>query len=139
MADPSLGLQKAIRQRLLTSVELMALVQADHVLDANGRPEIMPAIYIGEGQTVFRRFNATSYASLHVWFQEAALQNCKQAVSAIVEALRVDAQASGVLLVDGFTVHDMQASQTRYLRDPHGSYSHGIVTVAAIVQAREAA
>jgi len=113
----------------------MALVPADHVLDANGRPEIMPAIYIGEGQTVFRRFDATSYATLHVWFQEPGLVQCKQAVPAIVAALRIDAQISGVIRIDGFTVHDMQASQTRYLRDPHGSFSHGVVSVAAIVKA----
>jgi hypothetical protein len=135
-SDPSLALQKAIRQRLIASPELMALVQAEHVIDANGRPEIMPAIYIGEGQTIFRRWDATTHATLHVWFQEPGLVQCKEAVSAIVAALRVDAQADGVLLIDGFTVHDMLTTQTRYLRDPHGSYSHGIVSVAAIVQAR---
>ncbi|MFK4523696.1 hypothetical protein ABIF90_001677 [Bradyrhizobium japonicum] len=113
----------------------MALVQAEHVLDANGRPEIMPAVYIGEGQTAFRRWDATSHATLHVWFPEAGLVQCKGAVSAIVAALRIDAQADGVLSIDGFIVHDMQATQTRYLRDPHGSFSHGVVTVAAIVKA----
>lgn len=134
-SDPSLALQKAIRTRLIASPELMALIQADHAMDANGRPEIMPAVYIGEGQTLFRRWDATSHATLHVWFQEPGLLHCKEAVSAIVAALRIDAQADGVLPIDGFTVHDMQATQTRYLRDPHGSFSHGIVTVAAIVKA----
>jgi hypothetical protein len=135
ISDPSLALQKAIRARLIASPELMALVQAEHVMDANGRPEIMPAVYIGEGQTIFRRWDATTHATLHVWFQEPGVVQCKMAVSAIVAALWIDAQADGVLLIDGFTVHDMQATQTRYMRDPHGSYSHGIVTVAAIVKA----
>lgn len=134
-SDPSLALQKAIRARLIASPELMTLVQADHVMDANGRPEIMPAVYIGEGQTIFRRWDATTHATLHVWFAEPGLVQCKEAVSAIVTALRIDAQANGVLPIDGFTVHDMQATQTRYLRDPHGSFSHGVVTVAAIVKA----
>lgn len=134
-SDPSAALQKAIRARLIASLELMALVQADHVMDANGRPEIMPAVYIGEGQTIFRRWDATSHATLHVWFAEPGLVQCKEAVSAIVGALRIDAQGDGVLPIDGFTVHDMQATQTRYLRDPHGSFSHGVVTVAAIVKA----
>ncbi|WP_314945905.1 DUF3168 domain-containing protein [Bradyrhizobium cosmicum] len=138
ISDPSLALQKAIRTRLIASPELMALVQAEHVMDANGRPEIMPAVYIGEGQTIFRRWDTTTHATLHVWFQEPGLVQCKEAVSAIVAALRVDAQAAGVLPIDGFTVHDMQITQTRYMRDPHGSYSHGIVTVAAIVQPRAA-
>ncbi|MET4216066.1 hypothetical protein ABIB00_001253 [Bradyrhizobium sp. LB14.3] len=138
ISDPSLSLQKAIRARLIASPELMALVQADHVMDANGRPEVMPAVFVGEGQTVFRRWDATTYATLHVWFAEPGLVQCKEAVSPIVAALRIDAQADGVLLIDGFTVHDMQATQTRYVRDPHGSYSHGVVTVAAIVKARTA-
>lgn len=135
VSDPSLALQKAIRARLIASSELMALVQADHVIDANGRPEIMPAVYIGEGQTIFRRWDATTYVTLHVWFREPGLVQCKEAVSTIVAALRIDAQEVGVLPIDGFTVHDMQATQTRYLRDPHGSFSHGIVLVAAIVKA----
>lgn len=135
ISDPSLALQKAIRARLIASPELMALVRADHVMDANGRPEIMPAVYLGEGQTIFRRWDATTHAALHVWFAEPGLVQCKEAVSAIVAALRIDAQAEGVLPIDGFTVHDMQATQTRYLRDPHGSFSHGVVTVAAIVKA----
>lgn len=133
--DPSLVLQEAIRLRLIASPELMALVQADHVMDANGRPEIMPAVYLGEGQTLFRRWDATTYATLHVWFAEPGLVQCKEAVSAVVAALRIDAQTDGVLRIDGFTVHDMQATQTRYLRDPHGPFSHGVVTVAAIVKA----
>ncbi|WP_370140130.1 MULTISPECIES: DUF3168 domain-containing protein [unclassified Bradyrhizobium] len=138
VSDPSLTVQKAIRARLIASPELMALVQADHVLDANGRPEIMPAVYIGEGQTIFRRWDATTHATLHVWFAEPGLVQCKEAVSAIVAALRIDVQANGVLLIDAFTVHDMQATQTRYLRDPHGPFSHGIVSVAAIVKASAA-
>ncbi|MGL9618305.1 DUF3168 domain-containing protein [Bradyrhizobium sp. U531] len=136
VSDPSLALQKAIRTRLIASSELMALVQTNHILDANGRPEIMPAVYIGEGQTIFRRWDATTHATLHVWFQEPGLVQCKEAVSAIVAAVRIDAQADGVLPIDGFTVHDMQATQTRYMRDPHGSFSHGVVTIAAIVKAR---
>ncbi|WFU76586.1 DUF3168 domain-containing protein [Bradyrhizobium sp. CB2312] len=112
----------------------MALVQADHVIDANGRPEIMPAVYLGEGQTIFRRWDATSHATLHVWFAEPGLIQCKEAVSAIVAALRIDAQADGVLPIDGFIVHDMQTTQTRYLRDPHGSFSHGVINVAAVVK-----
>jgi hypothetical protein len=138
ISDPSLALQNAIRQRLLASTELMTLVQADHIRPTNGRPEIMPAIYIGEGQSVFRRFDCTSYTTLHCWFQESGMTKCKEAVSAVVAALRVDAQIEGVLAIDAFIIHDMHATQTRFLRDPDG-FSHGIVTVAAIVKARAAA
>lgn len=133
--EPSFDLQKAIRARLIASAELMALVDPDAIIDANGRPERVPCVQIGEGQTIFRRWDSTTHATLHVWFQEPGLIQCKQAVSAIVEALRVDAQISGVLVLDNFTCLDLMPTQTRFMRDPHGSYSHGVVTVAAIMKA----
>lgn len=134
-SDPSYDLQKAIRARLIASQELTALVDPDAIIDANGRPERIPCVQIGEGQTIFRRWDSTTHAALHVWFQEPGLARCKQAVGAIVEALRVDAQVSGALALDHFTCHDLMVTQTRFMRDPHGSYSHGVVTVAGIMKA----
>lgn len=133
--DPSLDLQKAIRSRLLASADLMALIPADNVMDVTGRPERMPAAIIGEGQTVYRRFDATVHTTLHVWFQEPGLAQSKTAAGAIVLALRVDAQRDGALALDHFTCHDMRVADTRYLRDPHGSFSHAVINVAAIVKA----
>lgn len=52
--------------------------------------------------------------------------------------MRVDAQINGVLILDHFTCHDLMVTHTRFLRDPHGSYSHGIVTVAGIMTSRAA-
>jgi hypothetical protein len=134
--EPSLDLQKAIRARLLASAGLMALVPADNVLDSNGRPERMPGVNIGEGQTVYRRFDSTTYATLHIWEQEAGLTGSKAIASAIVAALHVDAQIEGVLILENFICHDLRVTQTHFLRDPHGSYSHGIVTVAGIMKAK---
>ena len=134
--EPSLDLQKAIRIRLLANSDLMALVPADHVLDSNGRPELVPCINIGEGQTVYQRFHSTTYATLHVWVQEPGLTVAKAIVGAIVPALRVDAQITGVLTLDNFICHDLAVTQTRFMRDPHGSYSHGVVTLAAIMKAK---
>ena len=134
--EPSLDLQKAIRARLLASGDLMALVPADNVLDVTGRPERVPCVNIGEGQTVYRRFDSTTYATLHVWVQEPGLITAKAIVGAIVPALRIDAQITGVLALDDFICHDLAVTQTRYMRDPHGSYSHGVVTVAGIMKAK---
>ena len=133
--EPSLDLQKAIRARLLASTDLMALVPADNVLDSTGRPELMPAVGIGEGQTVYRRFNSTTHATLHVWVQEPGLTTSKQIASAIVAALTVDAQIEGVLVLDNFVCLDLRVTQTRFTRDPHGSFSHGVVTVAGMMKA----
>jgi hypothetical protein len=134
--DPSLDLQKAIRARLLASVDLMALIPADNVLDTNGRPERVPCILIGEGQNVYRRWDVTTYATLHVWFQEPGLVQAKTAAGLIVDALRVDAQRDGVLTLDHFVCHDLRVTDTRYLRDPHGSYSHAVMNAAGIVRAK---
>jgi hypothetical protein len=134
-ADPSLALQQAIRQRLIESADVLALVSADNIMDSNGRPEVMPCILIGEGQTVFGRWSSTTYATLHIWFQEPGLVQAKECASAVVDALSVDAQIDGVLDLDDFICHDLSVNQTQFIRDPHGPYSHGIVTVAGIMQA----
>ena len=134
MAEPSLDLQTCIRQRLLASEELLSLVQPDQILDSSGRPERMPCVLIGEGQTVFSRFTSTSHATLHVWFAEPGMAKSKAAVSAIVAALRHDAQINGgVLVLDNFVVHDLSITMTRFLRDPH-EFSHAVVNVAAIMK-----
>jgi len=135
--DPSLELQAVIRARLIASPELMELVPPDNVLDVTGRPERMPAVIIGEGQTLYGEFSATTTAVLHVWFQEPGLKQAKQAVGAIVGAVRVDAQRDGALRMPSFIVHDMSADRTQFLRDPHGPFSHAVVTVSAIVQEAE--
>ncbi|GAB9248270.1 DUF3168 domain-containing protein [Bradyrhizobium diazoefficiens] len=132
--DPSWALQVAIRQRLTASDELLALVPPENIRDATGRPEVMPAVFLGEGQAVLRRWDSTAHATLHVWLQEPGLEQCKRAVSAIVAALRVDAQVDGVLHLDGFTCHDLSVTLTRFMRDPHGSFSHGVVNVASIMK-----
>ncbi len=114
----------------------MALVPADNVLDVTGRPERMPAVIIGEGQTVYRRFDATVHTTLHVWFEEPGLVTSKAAAGAIVPSLRVDAQRDGVQALDHFICSDMRVTDARYLRDPHGSFSHAVINVAAIVKAK---
>jgi hypothetical protein len=135
-SDPSLALQATIRERLLASPELLALVPPDNILDTNGRPERVPCINIGEGQTVYQRFYCTTYATLHVWFQEPGLVQAKMAASLIIDALSTDAQIDGeVLELDGFVCEELSVNQTRFLRDPHGSYSHGIITLAGIMKA----
>ena len=134
--DPSPDLQKAIYSRLTASADLTALVPIANVSGSNSRPEVMPCVNIGEGSTTFRRFDATSYATIHTWFAEPGYDNAKAAASAIVDVLRVDAQIEGVLMLDDFVVHDMQVTRTQFMRDIHAEYSHAVLSVAAIVKAK---
>lgn len=135
--DPSLALQKAIRARLVASADVLALVPAGNILDTNGRPEVVPSILLGEGQTVIRRFNSISYASIHVWMSEPGLVQAKEVGSAIVGALTFDAEVErAVLRLDGFDCHDLTVTNLQYMRDPHANYSHGVITVAGIMKER---
>ena len=137
--DPSLPLQKVIRARLVASPDVLALIPAGNIVDTSGRPEIVPSILIGEGQTVLRRFNSTSYATIHGWIQEPGLLRSKQLGSAIVGALSFDAEIErAVLHLDGFDCHDLAVVNLQYLRDVQASYSHCIVTVAGIMKERAA-
>lgn len=62
MMEPSLALQKAVRARLVATSAVTTLVPAAHVLDRNNRPEVFPAIIIGEGQTILGEGLTTSAA-----------------------------------------------------------------------------
>lgn len=132
MSDPSLDFQKALRARLVASSAVTSLVPAAAILDRNARPVLDPSIIIGEGQTVpddgLSRNRHITYADLHIWKTEAGLAGVKQIAGAIRDAL-----ADGFWSFDHFHVADMQIAGTRFLRDPDGLHSHGIVSLQARV------
>lgn len=132
--DPSLELQAVIRQRLLASPDLMVMIPADNVRDVTGRPAVFPCVLLGEAQTVPQRFSATVHHTLHVWHEENALVKAKQAAGLIAAALHLDAQMEGVIRTNHFTVLDMRVTNSQCMRDPHGPFSHAVITVTAIVK-----
>jgi len=133
MTEPSLDLQKALRARLVASSAVTSLVPATAILDRNARPAPDPSIIIGEGQTLpddgIARNRHEVFADLHVWKTEAGLSGCKLIVGAIRDAL-----ADGFWTFDHFHVVDMMIAGTRFLRDPDGQHSHGVMTIRARVQ-----
>jgi hypothetical protein len=133
MGEPSLALQKAIRDRLVGWDNLIALVPADAIIDRSGAPELARCIMIGDGQTVRSDFHSSAYADLHVWAKEPGLATAKQIAGAITDAIDDDR-----FQIDGLFVSDVTVTGTRYMRDPRGEYSHGIVSIRAIVQERAA-
>lgn len=130
MAEPSLALQAMVRARLTGSALLTSLVPAAHVLDKNSRPEVFPCILIGEAQTLpgpsMSRTRYEVFADLHIWAEEPGLASCKLIAGAVRDALR-DRPWS----VAGFHVADAYIQSTRFLRDPDGQHSHGILTLRA--------
>jgi hypothetical protein len=129
--EPSLALQAAVGARLTASAGVIALVPAEGIFDRSGRPELERCIIIGEGQAVYDDFHGTAYATLHVWVKEAGLTTSKEIAGACRDALK-DRPWS----LAGYVTHDLRVTNTRFMRDPQGEYSHGVVTVRAIVQER---
>lgn len=137
MGEPSLVLQKAIRARLIVSAGVTALVPANAIIDRSGAPELERCIMIGDGQTVFadryRTFHSSAYSDLHIWVKEAGLRTSKEIGGAIIDAID-----SARFNIDGLFVSGMVVTGSRYSRDPHGEYSHGVVSIRAYVQERAA-
>lgn len=130
--EPSLALQAAIRGRIVAASAVTALVPATSVKDANGAPSVFPCVLIGEAQTVpddgISRNRHEVIFDLHVWQKEAGLVGAKQIAGAIRGAL-ADSRWS----VPGLHVADLHVLSSRFMRDPSGLHSHGVLTLQARV------
>ncbi|WP_313349931.1 DUF3168 domain-containing protein [Paracoccus sp. (in: a-proteobacteria)] len=129
-----LEVQKAIRARFTMTAALMALVPADHVLDTSQRPSPVPSIILGESQSVdeatsLRRSHTRVYHTLHVWTREPSLEQVK----VICGEIRRSLMLGRLVLASPLHCADLRVASMRYLRDPDGEHSHGVVTVEALV------
>lgn len=132
---PDLALQLAILERLTTSAGVIALVPSDHILDRNARPNPDPSIILGESQSVdegyIGRDMTRVYHTLHVWKKELSLTGVKKIAGEVRANLH---NAPRLVLASGFHCADCSVSDIRFLRDPDGVTSHGVITVSALVQ-----
>lgn len=130
MTEPSLALQAAIRARLVASKAVTAIIPATAIVDRNATPALDHSIVIGEAITGpddgLARNRHIVVADVHIWRREPSLVGSKQAVGAIREAL-----SDGPLAVAGFHVADLRIASTRFLRDPAGTHSHGVLSLEA--------
>jgi hypothetical protein len=126
-------LQKAIRARLVGAAGVVALVPGNSILDRNARPAPNPSIILGEDQTIegedIARRQERIISTVHVWKKEPSLEGVK----AIAGAIRSALQASRLVMGGGFQCVDCRVTGTRFLRDPDGETSHGVVTVESLV------
>jgi hypothetical protein len=115
---PETALQKAVRNRLVDSEAVTALVPVASILDRNERPNPSPSIILGEkmsrdeGESISRRL-VTVWLDLHVWKKELSTAGVTEIAGAIRQAMR-----------------------DRLERDPDGETSHAVVTVEATVEDR---
>ncbi|MBT0777923.1 DUF3168 domain-containing protein [Paracoccus sp. pheM1] len=129
-----LEVQKAIRARLTTWGGVLALVPAAQILDTLQRPSAMPAILLGDSQAVdegtsLRRTHTRVYHSLHVWQSEASMKGVKTIAGEIRRAIH----AGRLTMPAGMHCADVRVSSMRFLRDPDGEHSHGVVVVEALI------
>jgi len=128
-----LALQKAIRARLVGTPSVIALVPATAILDVSQRPAPDPSIILGESQVVegdhLKRDVVTVFHTLHVWKREPSLTG----INAIMAAVKAALQSSRLPLTDGHQIADCYVASYRAMRDPGGEFSHGVMTVEAVV------
>lgn len=129
-----LEVQKGIRARLTTWASVMDLVPPAHVLDTNQRPAPVPSIILGDSQAVdegtsLRRAHSRVYHSLHVWTREPSLEGVKTICGEIRRAIH----SGRLVLAAPLHCADVRVSSMRFLRDPDGEHSHGVVVVEVLV------
>lgn len=125
--------QKAMRGRLVSDTAVTALVPATSILDRNETPNPRPSIIMGETQEVdegtsLARDRTRIYHTLHIWTREPSLAGAKAIAGVIRKALRTRLD-----LPAPYHCGDLKISSSRFLRDPDGESSHGVVTVEVLV------
>ena len=130
----ALVVQKAIRNRLVDTAAVIALVPAKSILDRHERPAPSPSIIIGEAQTVdygdIGRTQIRVFHDLHIWKKESGLTGA----NAITGAIRTAINLSRFELDQGWHCVGNYVSDIRLIRDRDGETSHGILSVETLVQ-----
>jgi hypothetical protein len=129
----SLAFQTHARALLVADAGLIALVPADNIVDANGRPEVSPRIVLGDDQElpadeVVGRYTKLA-ATLHVWVKEPGLVQTKTIAGRLRRIL-----SGQRWTLDDYRCMDTRFQSARFLRDPDGETTHGVVTFEATIE-----
>ncbi|WP_265519492.1 DUF3168 domain-containing protein [Nitratireductor luteus] len=136
MIEPTLALQTAIRSALIASSEVAALVPAAHIRAGSTRPDNLPSIIMSGGQTIFlgnasgSQYIARVFLDLHVWALEDGSDTAKAIGFAVCNTLKEAPDAAG------FSFDEFGLPAVRWMRDPDPeiSYTHGVLTVEAVMR-----
>ncbi|WP_406736979.1 DUF3168 domain-containing protein [Thioclava sp. GXIMD4215] len=128
-----LEFQKAIRARMIASADVLALVPAASIIDRNQRPNPVPSIILGETQEVdeggINRSRTRIYHTLHIWQKEPSLAGAK----AIAQAVRMAFRGPRLSMPAPYTCGDLLLASVRFLRDPDGEHSHGVMVIEGLI------
>ena len=141
--DPARTLQFAIRDRLVNTAAVIALVPATSVLDLSSRPELFPSIIMGEtqtmlGQDLLQRDVSRVFLNVHIWTREKGMNELHSIMSAIRRAMRTsryfETYDSETMDDPENAICDAFIEDSRTMRDPDGETAHGVITINALVQ-----
>ena len=135
MTDPSYVTNKALYARFVAYSGLTDLVPATSILDMSAQPNSFPCIILGEAQVVddgdIQRTLQRVYADWHIWTADTNLNGVKR----VADQMRRALAPSRISFTDeGFECVDLRIENTRFLRDPDGEHTQGIVTFNALVR-----
>ena len=90
--DPSALLQRAIRDRLISTSYVTDFVPADRIIESGTRPEKFPTIQFGYDETVLESWNermrvVTVTKHVHIWTLEDGVSLACEIADAISRAL----------------------------------------------------
>lgn len=132
MSDPALTLQKAIRDKLLATADVTALV-GTRVYDRVPIDATYPYISIGPTQTIADDAECIEgfevFQQIDVWSQKPGFPEEKEIAGAARRAIhRID------LSLEGFALVEIEHRVTRHMRDPDGLTSHAAIEFRAMVE-----
>lgn len=136
MLEPTLALQTAIGDALVSSPAVTALVDPAHIRGGSMRPDHFPSIRMANGQTIFlgnasgAQYLARVFLDLHIWAEGDGAEAAKAIGFAVSNVLKEAPAATG------FSFDEFGRPAIRWMRDPEPakSYTHGILTVEAVIR-----
>lgn len=133
LTDPSADIQAAIAALLLADPDIKALVK-DRVFDRIENVPELPYITIGEAQVIPELAECTDAAesriTIHTWSRFKTFKAVKSLGKIIIRLLH-----DGDLAISDGNVQSMLLESARYLRDPDGLTSHGVLTFSLLTDA----
>ena len=120
-----------MRGALISDAAMTALVPAANIYDRHARPEVFPLIILGEtmeaaDDMMIDRSMFRLYPTIHVWAREPSLIQVKAIAYQVRKTLAAASHAWPFI--------DFRYENTRFLRDPDGVTSHGVITFEALGQ-----
>lgn len=129
LTDPSLPLQKALVAKLKAAGGV-----GNRVFDSVEAGAAFPYISIGDVQVVAELGEETDAAdsaiTIHAWSRVKGFVEVKQIGASVIAALHDQS-----LNIDSGAVQSMLLESVRYLRDPDGLTSHGVLTFNILTDA----